>query len=116
MAIQHEGPSEASIVSEADIWTEFDRNQELLEQQLHQLEMARLETRLSKLRSRAPARSSAMDRRDIDSMIAMLSRETIGSLGGSPNTVRTEMAQVIQRYPGSRGAMMAAKFIEHSHD
>ena len=102
-------PANQTLANVTSQLESFDAVQELLEAQLHQLEMARMEKQLAQLESQ---RRIELDRREAESMILALSDQVVLPLGGSEKTVQESMAQVIKKYPGSRGANIARQFLK----
>ena len=92
---------------------EFLKGQEQLEASLHALEVAQMEARLAKLEQSAAVR---LDQREVESMIAAMSEEYSIPLGMPEQQVKAKMAQVIERFPGTRGAEIALKFLKQENN
>lgn len=88
--------------------TEFLTEQEQLEIVIHQIEIARMQSRLAQLNR---ITSSQLDQREVESMIAAMSEKYSLELGISKIQVSSRMAQVIDRFPGTRGAKIAHEYL-----
>ncbi len=79
-----------------------------IEAQIHAIEVARLESQLLRVES-GPVE---IDQRELESMIAAMTEEYSIPLGMPEAKVKLRMTQVIQRYPGTRGAAIAESYLE----
>lgn len=87
---------------------EFLKGQEQLDAALHAMEVAQMESQLANLEQSAPA---DLEQHEVESMIAAMSEEYSIPLGMPEGQVELRMAQVIERYPGTRGAQIAHEFL-----
>ncbi len=86
--------------------------QETLDRAIHEFEVAQLEAKLSRLEQSA---TFQLNQREIESMIAAMSEEYAIPLGVPEQQVRSRMAQVIEQYPGTRGAEIAIGFLKQEN-
>ncbi len=81
----------------------------LLQAEVQELEITRLESELFQLEQ---LNSSRLSQFEIESMIMALAPEHSLALGGDEAYVRSEMARVQRDYPNTRGAMLAGEVLQ----
>ncbi len=82
-----------------------------IEAQIHAIEVAQLEAQLLRVESRPVE----IDQRELESMIAAMTEEYSIPLGMPEAKVKLRMVQVIQQYPGTRGAAIAESYLESAN-
>ena len=90
-------------------------NQEvqILEAQIHAIEMAQLEAKVLRMEQ---ASTYLIDQVEVESIIAAMSERYSIPLGMPEVKVKSRMAQVIQNFPGTRGAAMAQSYLEQTQN
>ena len=88
-----------------------DREVQMLEAQIRAIEMAQLEARVVRAEQAA---TFQIDQNEVESIIAAMSEQYSVPLGMPEAKVKSRMAQVIQNFPGTRGAAMAHSYLEQS--
>lgn len=87
--------------------------QEKVDATLTKLEISRLERRLEKLRSGS---TGQLDQNQYTSIILAMADQTVIDLGGSTESVQTNMVSVIDNFPNSKGAEIAQQFLDQQAD
>ena len=82
-----------------------------IEAQIHAIEVAQLEAQ----RLRVESRPVEIAQRELESTIAAMTEEYSIPLGMPEAKVKLRMVQVIQRYPGTRGAAIAESYLESAN-
>ena len=91
----------------------IDQEVELLNAQIQELEIARLQSELHRLENDYDKHlSEHPSENEVESMIMALSPQYSLPLGGKQADVRAEMARVLEQYPNTRGAVLAEKFLK----
>ena len=88
----------------------IQRNRVLVEEQLQIAELAN--ARAAAERQTGNQSRLNMKQRDFESMVLAMADQVVIPLGGSEESAKTDMANVIKNYPGSKGASIAREFLE----
>jgi len=86
---------------------------ELELEQIHAIEMAQLEAKVLRVEQAA---TFSMDQDEVESLIAAMTEEYSIPLGLPEAKVKSGMAQVIQKFPGTRGASIAESYLERTQN
>lgn len=89
---------------------ELDQEISTLTAMLAQIEIQKMEQQLSNTETRYEAE---LANREVQSIIIAVADQTSLPLGGDSESVKSDMAQVIKTFPGSMGAEIARKYLEH---
>ena len=76
---------------------------------LHEIEMLELRSRLAEIEQ---SLAQSLDHREYQSLITAVADQSILQLGGSEQTVKEDMVQVIKNYPDTIGSKIAQEFID----
>ena len=88
-----------------------DRELQILEAQIHAIEIAQLEAQVLQVEQ---ASTYTTDQHEVESIIAAMSEQYSIPLGMPEVKVEIGMAQVIQNFPGTRGAAIAHSYLEQT--
>ena len=76
---------------------------------LHEIEMLELRSRLAEIEQ---SYAQSLEHREYQSLITAVADQSILQLGGSEQTVKEDMVQVIKNYPDTIGSKIAQEFID----
>ena len=103
----------ADMVNEISTLEELDLQIAALNSMLDQIEMEQLEQRV--LVAKTEYESELSDR-EAQSIIIALSSQISLPLGGKEDSVKSEMAQVMKKFPGSVGAELARDYLQQTQN
>jgi len=106
------GSSKGLAASKLELELE-ERELKSLKAQIHAIEMAQLEAKVLRVEQAA---TFSMDQDEVESLIAAMTEEYSIPLGLPEAKVKSGMAQVIQKFPGTRGASIAESYLERTQN
>jgi len=86
----------------------------IIESQLLEYEVAALETQLATVHQNNETPGLSID--EFQSMVGVVAGERLRDEGASQESVNLAMTQVIRKFPGTRGAMLAAEELRRDND
>lgn len=84
-----------------------------LEAQIHAIKIAQMEAELFEIERTTAVQ---VDQREVESVIAAVAEQYSVPLGMPEAKAKSRMAQVIEQFPGTRGAEMAQSYLEQEQD
>ncbi len=90
---------------------EFLSMVEQLESEIHAIEVAQMNAQLASLQQTATVQ---FNQREVESMIAAMTEEYSIPLGMPDTKVNSGMVQVIEQFPGTRGAEIAQRYLNQA--
>lgn len=103
------GPIDPMINKSSSDSDKQEQDLQMLQAEIQELELARLESELFRLEE---LNSTRLSQDEVESMILALAPEHSVALGGNKAYVRSEMARVQTEYPNTRGAVLADKILQ----
>ena len=108
-SIKDHSPATAESVESAELIELTHNTTRQIDSMLHEIEMLELRSRLAKIEQ---SLAQSLDHREYQSLITAVADQSILQLGGSVQTVKEDMVQVIKNYPDTIGSKIAQEFID----